>query len=310
MRLRFFVALLVLGFSTLAQTQATKAETKNQAAADYYKRQVRGIVLKRQDELMYGRILAFRHKGIIFKRFKQGPFYSPRPQYIPIREIRAFVNEAGDPLWGDMSVTKTFDFLKIRKYQTKIGLQYGIGQHPNSYTFSPLVPDEENYIQNLHSGVNIVGQVGLFLSPHYSVGLKYIHHRTTAEIFSLKADTDPDPDIIKDDIIIQNFMFDVGFHQSASRMVIFHAGADIGGLFYSNERHLADETVDIEGVSLSAVFSGGVDFLLRRNVALGFELSYLLGSIKDPQVSGHSQPISARQRLNRFDINAGVRFYF
>ncbi len=140
--------------------------------AEYYKKHVRGVFLKEQDEALSGQILAFRHKGIIFKRFKEGPFYNPKPEYIPIDKLQAFVDEAGHPLWGQMPVTKRFDFLKIRKYEAKIGLQYGIGQHPNSYTFSPLVPDGEDYQQNLFIGTNITGQVGLFLTSRYSGGLR------------------------------------------------------------------------------------------------------------------------------------------
>ncbi|MBN1466914.1 hypothetical protein JXA02_14265 [candidate division KSB1 bacterium] len=310
MRLKFIIiALLLHSFSALfPQQPPTTAESKEKGVADYYKKHVRGVFLQNQNEAISGQILAFRHKGIIFKRFKEGPFYNPKPEYIPISELQAFVDEAGRPLWGEIPVAKKFDFLKIRKYEVKIGLQYGIGHHPNSYTFSPLVPDSDSYLQNLFSGTNFVGQVGLFLSPHYSVGLKYIHHSTRAEIYSLKADADPD--VIRDDITMQNFMFDVGFHQSVSRLVIFHASANVGGLFYTNQRQLAAGTIDIDGVSLSAVFGGGVDFLLGRNVALGFELSYLFGAVKDPQVSSNSATIAGRQSLNRFDMNAGIRFYF
>ena len=303
-------AVLILGFAALLHSQEGPADTatKAKSVADYYKKQVKGIYLKDRDELISGQILAFRNKGIIFKRTKQGPLYNPKAEYIPISKLQAFVDGAGKALWGQIPVTEKYDFLQIRKYKAKIGLAYGFGQHPNSYTFSPLVPDVQDYIQNLFGGTNIIGEAGLFLSPRYNVGLKYVRHTTKAEIYSLKADADPAT--INDDITIQNFMFQVGFHQSASRMVIFQANAAIGGLFYNNQRQIDSETLDITGTSFSAILGGGVDFLLSRNVALGFELAYLMGGVKDPQVSGDTGVIEGKQRLNRFDINAGVRFYF
>ena len=310
----FFISLIMLVTVTLLypQQQSSKSSaTKAKGVADYYKASVRGIYLTDSNDLLPGQILAFRSKGIIFKRSKQGPFYNPQPQYIAIRHIKAFVDKDGKSVWGEIPVTKKrYDFLKIRKYRTKIGLQYGLGRHSNSYTFSPLIPDVDNYIQNLNSGQNFVGRAAYFLTPHYSVGFKYIHHITEAELYSLRPESETNIGTINDDITIQGYLFEIGFYRSIARMIIFHADIGLGGLIYENKRHIADDTIEISGTSFSTVVGGGADFLLTRNVALGFELSYLFGRLNNPSVSDDSQVIEGHQNLNRFDINVGVNFYF
>jgi hypothetical protein len=299
--------LLILFATVVSQQNVQNQQPGNSASvSEFYKKRVKGIILNEQDDIIHGRIIAFRSKGIIFKRLKQGPFYDPKPEYIPIQRVQAFVGENGRAIWGEKPLSQRYDYLKIRNYNIKVGVNYGIGYHINSYTFSPLVADGNDYIQDLYSGSTLTAQLAYFLSPHYSVGIKYRLHRTKAELYSLASQSQ----LINDDITIQNYMFDVGFYQSMSRLVIFNADVALGGLFYNNDREFQGETTEISGASFSVVLSGGVDFLLTRQIAVGVELAYLFGSIKDPTVRGNSAAMEGSQRLNRFDMTAGLKFYF
>lgn len=308
MRLSFSlsVAMMLLIFVATLFSQQNDAAGTSASVSEFYKKRVKGIILKEQDEIIRGRIVAFRSKGIIFKRSKQGPFYDPNPEYIPIQRIQAFVGENGRAMWGEKSVSQRYDYLKIRNYNVKIGVNYGIGYHANSYTFSPLIADGDDYIQDLYNGGTLTGQLAYFLSPHYSIGIKYLRHSTKAELYSLASQSE----IINDKITIQSYMLDLGFYQSMSRLVIFNADVALGALFYNNDREFQGETTEISGTSFSILLSGGVDFLLTRQIALGIELAYLFGGIKDPTVRGNSGSIEGSQSLNRFDLTAGLRFYF
>ncbi len=280
---------------------------KSKGVADYYKSKVKGIVLKDQPQPVSGRILAFRTNGIVFIRAKEGPFHRPKAEYIPISHLRAFVDEQGKPLWGDIPVKKKYDFLKIRSYQAKIGVHYGAGRHTSSYTFSPLISDAENYIQEMHAGETFGGQIAYFLSPHYSVGVKYLKHKSKAEIYSLASNEAPP---IHDNIVIQNYMFDVSYYQSISRTLIFYADAAMGGLFYTINRTSSQDGAEISGTSFGTVLSGGVDFLLTRHIAFGFELAFLFSNIKNLDVQGNTAEIDASQNLNPFDVPTGLKLYF
>jgi hypothetical protein len=279
---------------------------KSKGVAEYYKANVKALVLKEQAQPLSGRILAFRANGLVFLRAKEGPFHRPKPEYIPISHVLAFVDEHGKPLWGEIPIKKNYDFLKIRNYQAKIGVHYGVGRQTSSYTFSPLISEAENYIQEMNAGETLGGQIGYFLSPHYSVGVKYLKHNSKAEIYSLASDAAPP---IHDNILIQNYMFDVSYYQSISRMIIFYADVAMGGLFYTIDRKTSQDGAEISGTSFGTVLSGGVDFLLTRNIALGFELSFLFSNIKNLDVQGNTAEIDASQNLNRFDVSTGLKIY-
>lgn len=308
MRYRFVFtsAVLVLLFATVLLPQQSAAG-KSTGVSDYYKKNVKALMLSDQPKPVQGRILAFQKNGIIFLRAKEGPFHQPKPQYIPITHVKAFVDAKGKPLWGEIPVEKKYDYLKIRRYNVNIGVKYGVGRHTSSYTFSPLISDADNYIQEMQAGDTFGGQIAYFLSPHYSVGVKYLRYTSNAKIYSLASDTAPP---IHDDILIQNYMFDVSYYQAVSRMVIFYADAAVGGLFYTIDRTSPDEGAEISGTSFGTVLSGGVDFLLTRNIAFGFELSFLFSNIKNLDVQGNIAEIDASQNLNRFDATAGLKIYF
>ncbi len=305
---RFFLTSAVLVFlsANVLFPQQTAAG-KSKSVADYYKKNVKALVFANQQKPVPGRILTFRKNGIVFLRAKEGPFHQPKPEYIPITHVKAFVDANGKPLWGEIPVEKKYDYLKLRKYNVNLGVKYGVGRHTSSYTFSPLISDAENYIQEMHAGDTFGGQIAYFLSPHYSVGVKYLRHTSSAKIYSLESGTTPP---IQDDILIQNYMFDVSYYQAVSRMVIFYADAAVGGLFYNIDRTSPDEGAEISGTSFGTVLSGGVDFLVTRNIAFGFELSFLFSNIKNLDVQGNTAEIDASQNLNRFDATVGLKIYF
>ncbi|MBN1479088.1 hypothetical protein EH223_15450 [candidate division KSB1 bacterium] len=305
----FSVVVLVLAVGILLATERpVQAGVSNKASSvsSYYKSKVKGIILQKNQKLS-GQIVAFRKNGIIFRRLKEGPLYTPKPEYIPMHHIQAFIDENGRPLWGTIPPTKKYDFLKIRNYHLKWAVQYGMGQNTYSCTFSPLIANMENYIQTLHSGGTLSTQLTYFVSPHFGIGVKYIHHNTKADIYSL---TTASNSFITDDITIQNYLFDVGFYRSISRMIIFTTDVAIGALFYKNSRQSSTGGVEIAGTSFCTILSGGVDFMATRAIGFGFELSYLFGTVKEPNIRGSAVLIDGSQKLNRFDINAGMRFYF
>ncbi len=298
-----FVFISLFDVSLWAQSETTKKT----GVADYYKRKVDGIILKNDTKNISGKIVAFRKEGIIFRRAKEGPLHNPKPEYIPINQIQAFVDNKGTPVWGEIPRTKKYDFLKLRHYSTKFAVQIGMGQHTHSASFTPLISQYDNYVQDVKNGRTIGLQAAYFLAPHYSVGVKYFNHEAKANIYSLSSESVP---AIQDDITIHNYMFDFTYYQAVSQMVIFYADLAMGGLFYRNDRTLVTGEAEISATSFSTVLSGGVDFLVTRNIGLGFELSYLFGGISNPDVHGDTAAIKDTQNLNRFDVTGGVKVYF
>ncbi len=289
------------------------AKAKAKAVIDYYKKKVDGIILKGEDKVIRGRIKAFRGKGIVFDPEKSGPFYNPPPQYYPINKVQAFIDANGEVVWGHTTVKTQRDYLKIRRYKFLLGAKYGFGRHQRSYTFEPLVPDGD-YVQELQSGNNIIGQAAWFFASKYSIGVKYIRHATGATLYGLQPDSlgggSTNFGTINDDIVIQNIMLDFGFHQSITRKIIFHANVAAGVLMYNNDRRLSDGAATITATTGNVYTSAGFDFLLHRNVGIGFDLGLLFGSVKNPTVTGEAQIFEGQQSMNRFDINIGVNFLF
>lgn len=307
---RFFFGSVFLLTSALFLTvvQPVQAGVPDRAAsvAGYYKSKVKGIILK-ENRIIAGQIVAFQKNGIIFRRCKEGPFYTPQPEYIPMHHIQAFTDVNGKPVWGTIPKKKKYDFLRIRNYHVKCAVQYGVGQSMQSYTFSPLITDRQNYVQNLQRGNTLSTQLLYFTSPHLGIGVKYLHHHSKADIYSLASAA---ADAIQDHITIQNYMFNVSYFQSISRMVIFSVDVAVGALFYENRRQFAAESAEFTGTSFSATVGSGVDFMITRTIGFGFELSYLFGAVTEPTIQGSALVIGGSQKLNRFDINSGFKFYF
>jgi len=298
------MTLTVVGSSSQSDLRANKARLM----IYYYKQRVSGIVLMEGRRLQRGRIIRFERYGIIFDPAKSGPFYDPQPRRYAMSDIYAFVNAEGDILWQRSSISK-------QKYaptnSAHIAVIAGMGRHLRNYTFTPLSVDNYEYVQDLEPGYNFGVQGCYYFIPQFSCGLEYIRHFTRANLYGLQpAGSVPLAGNIEDNISIQSLMLPALFHQPVDRNVHWYAGAGVGAVWYNNRRTWTDGTSDITGATFGCRALTGIDFLFNRNVAVGFQFSFLFATLHNPIVKGDVMEVQGEQTLSRFDLNVSFKYAF
>jgi hypothetical protein len=295
-------------FFPVVEAQERSART----GADYYQKIVAAIILK-DDRVVNGRIMAFRKNGIIFDAERSGLFYDPKPAYYPISAVRLFLDSRGRVVWKNPQVSGVGK-PAVRKinFKAKVGLQFGLGQHFNAYTKPASSPLLQNIVQDIKTGSQWSVDASLIIKKHYGLGIKYTQHASDIFYYGLTVPTSSAQSSSlgtqKDIGTVQTIAVNFSYIQAVSRKALFHADLALGqSTFKSDGLFLAQSSmIQISAFSVSA--GSGFDFFVTPNLALGFDLSLLLGSVAKQEING--EQIDFKQNLNRVDVNVGIRYYF
>lgn len=175
--------------------------------------------------------------------------------------------------------------------------------------------DFKSYIEKLKSGYNIAANISYFFNEEYGVCLGYSRFMTSNSMDGVYI-YDPawgdtyGPGIMEDDITISYFGIGMAGRKIFSDGNILLIGNfSLGITSYTNNSKLIDDSYKIEGSTFAYSGSLGLDFMLSRNWAFGFGISYLGGTLKDAKVNGVSVDLG-EENLFRFDFNVGIKYYF
>lgn len=83
-----------------------------------------------------------------------------------------------------------------------------------------------------------------------------------------------------------------------------------GRLYIFDEVKFAGFPVKIEGVTIGLNSTIGLDFLIARDLAIGLNASYTVGSFSHASINGQrAQKLEEKEDIDRFDFNIGLKLY-
>lgn len=298
------IVICLLSGDLFSPAAAETPKRSRQTDANYYQKAVTAIVLK-DNRVIKGRIRAFRKNGIIFDAERSGLFYDPKPAYYPISAVRLFLDRRGRVAWKNPRVSGVRKPV-VRKinFKAKVGLNYGLGQHFNAYTKPSASPALQNFVQDIKTGSQWGVDASLILKRRYGLGIKYSQHASDILYYGLTA---PGSDV-KDVGTVQTLAVNFSYIQAVSRKALFHADLALGQSTFSSEGLFLAQRSPIQISAFSVSAGSGFDFFITRHLALGFDLSVLLGRVAKEQI--REERIDFKQNLNRVEVDAGIHYYF
>ena len=82
----------------------------------------------------------------------------------------------------------------------------------------------------------------------------------------------------------------------------------IGMATYQDDAQIGSAPHVRKGNSFGITGLMGFDFMIGPNAALGFDVSYLVGTVAQGMQDGLS--VDMNESLNRFDFNGGLKYYW
>ncbi len=311
-RLLAFILLLCVAPASRAQSQ--KGQQSVAQKIEFYKQNVRAIVLIPDQKVVKGHLSRFSKAGIIFNPTKSSPFYDPGPTFYPISQVEAFLDAKGRVLWSRPN--STYSQRSVRRgvpFRFRIGLQYGMGKYLDSYNSPISTPAYNDYVQDINTGGQASAEALVFLQRNVGVGLKYVMFSTSASYHGLTVENNtgnmPGLATINEDMKVNTVALYFAFYQPVTAKTLFHADLGVGQSNFSTPGSFLPEPKEIAAAAFSAYIGTGFDYSITRALAVGFDVSLLLGGITD-QIDIAEQTIEFKQNLNRLDINAGIRLFF
>lgn len=177
------------------------------------------------------------------------------------------------------------------------------------------VPDVlKSYIEDLMSGSNIAITASYFFGKKYGICLHFSRAMFSNSKGNLvaydAAGTVLGTGSVEDDIAIS--MYSVGLaerHVFKQGKVIFIGNLSLGPVTYVDEAKALGNSLEYKGSTFGFCGLLGLDFKITPNVALGADISYVVATLQSVTINGEDGG-TVNEGLNRFDFNAGVKYYY
>ena len=175
----------------------------------------------------------------------------------------------------------------------------------------------DTYMRKIKSGYHYGGEVSYFFSEPIGVGFKYYVSRSGNEMDNVSV-INPKGETVygkmSDDISI---CFVGSFFSTrllnASKRNCFITNLGIGYLGYKDDCVLVNNYT-IKGSTLGLCWDLGYDIGMTKNLALGFQLSYIIGTLTQYEVSDGNTTENIEldegyyESLSHIDLSVGLRF--
>jgi len=189
------------------------------------------------------------------------------------------------------------------------GYAYRTGKLPDGIDIAT-----EEYLKDLKSGYHIGADVSYFFSEFMGVGMKYDVFRSKSEYSKYSSYSSYSNDDISDDMTI-NFIgpLFVGRFYDADKQNCFVMDVGMGYLGYKDKAY-AGSDFTIKGSTLGLRWDFGYDITLSKNIAIGLQLSFMLGTLTQYKTNeyGYYETVEldedSYEDLNRIDLSIGIRF--
>lgn len=178
----------------------------------------------------------------------------------------------------------------------------------------------KSYYEGLKKGNHYGGDITVFFKRNYGIGFKYLvsnsSNKLDGQIFLEYPDGSKVYGPLSDDITIKYIgsYFSCRLLSKNNKNSFFY-NLGFGYMGYQSYSKLV-YAFDIVGATLGTCVDIGYDIGLAENMALGFQLSYLSGSITKFTMSDgtNTETITLDEEdaegLNRFDFSVGLRIVF
>lgn len=186
-----------------------------------------------------------------------------------------------------------------------------------------ITPEYTNYLKDLKTGSHYGADFHFFITPTYGLGGRYSTYASITEINNHTINFDDGSTFVgtmKEDIHLNFYGLSLLGANNLKKNLRITYVVGLGYLGYKNRTTLTNASIEgavnITGNSLGSELGVGLDYVFPSNFGLGINVSYLGGSMnkatydngKEKEVIEFKQ--GEYESLNRFDISAGVRYYF
>lgn len=174
--------------------------------------------------------------------------------------------------------------------------------------------DLQDYTRQLKSGYHFGGDISYYFNPTIGIGFKTYVFKTSnsAGVYVDFGDGESEFAVMSDAIttIFAGPTFSTRF-LSRKNSNAFIMGLGIGYLSQKNNAVLVNE-YEIKGSTLGMTLDFGYDIKMTKNLDLGFQISFLSGSLSKYEVSDgyHTETVELEELegLGRMDLSVGLRF--
>jgi hypothetical protein len=182
---------------------------------------------------------------------------------------------------------------------------------------SDNIPSEfEKYMKDLKSGYHYGCDLSFYFSEQLGFGFKYNHYQSKNELENVTftfQDGSTRSGLMSDDISI-NFIgpFFSTRLLDASKKNSFLLNLGIGYMGYTDNAVLVSD-LTIEGNTVGICWDMGYDIAISKNLSLGFQVSYLMGTLTQYEVTQGMDVETVKlekdnyESLSRLDVSMGLR---
>ncbi|XOV93803.1 MAG: hypothetical protein ACFHWX_03635 [Bacteroidota bacterium] len=201
-----------------------------------------------------------------------------------------------------------YDFYKKPYSSFRAAFDFGF-----SYRIARIHEDVPSYLidhaKKLKSGFNFGVNLSHFFNQKNGIGLKYSLHSSKANerIFGLPWGSSTIDDKIGITYIAPYYTRRV-MNNAFNKAWFFNIG--LGYLYYENIGKLFSE-FNLTGETIGFNLDIGHDFNVTENFGLGFQISYVIGTLTEFKDGSTSISLNEKdyESLNRLDLTMGIRFY-
>ena len=192
--------------------------------------------------------------------------------------------------------------------KTRLGLDIGLS-YRTAKIYDGIPTSLREYTKQLKSGFTYGANFTGFFNENNGIGFKYSLHSSKNEMRTLVSGSmNTLKDHIKITYIAPFYSYRV-LNPANNNAWFFNTG--LGYLAYKDDYQVATTSSSINGSTLGLNLDFGYDFMLSPGFAMGFLVSYVVGTLTKYEDGRHTVELDEDEyeSLNRIDITFGIRFY-
>jgi hypothetical protein len=171
----------------------------------------------------------------------------------------------------------------------------------------------EDYMKKLLNGWHIGADMTFFWNENNGAGILFSNFMTSNSLSDVGL-FDDDGNLfavgdIKDDMNILYVGPSYFYQQSIGSSTILHTGLSFGYLSYKDDALVVIETLDIKGKTLGLGITAGLDLFISDDIALGIEISAIMGSLSKLTINGTSYDLNENENLTHINFSLLLHLY-
>ena len=200
-----------------------------------------------------------------------------------------------------------------KKFNVRFGLEGGYAYRTAKFA-DGLSSDYKDYLKKLTRGPVLGANVRFNISNMYSIGIHYDRFMSSNAGYFYAYDDNGTyyEGLVSDDYTINFIAASFGYHLfSRNQKHRFFLEYLLGYMNYLNKGMEFGASCTIEGATLGMGVVIDYDYMLSKHVAIGAGISYYNGTLSTIKYNGQIQNLgNNKEGLQRFNLKAGVRYYF